>query len=69
MYNVTLTRSFPVLFSGEAKIITYSEYVFEVLGIEHKKRLRHIVICGLPVSTMVLHYIIKGTIFVKTYWI
>jgi len=39
--------------------------VFVALGIHHKMRVLHIVICGLPGSTIFLHCIIKGMIFVK----
>jgi hypothetical protein len=37
---------------GKAKIITYSECVFVALVIQHAMRMRHIINCGLPVSTI-----------------
>ena len=37
--------------------ITYSEYVFVALSIQHVIRMRSIVICGLPRSTIFLHII------------
>ena len=37
--------------------ITYSECVFVVLGIQHGMRMQHIVICGLPGSTIFFHII------------
>ena len=43
--------------SGEAKIIAYSECVFAALVIQHAMRMRHIVICGLPGSTIFFHVI------------
>jgi len=44
--------------------ITQPEYVFVGLGRLHAKRMRHVVIYGLPPSTtfFFLHYLIKGTI-------
>jgi len=42
-------------------LITYSEYVFVVLGVQNAMRVRHIVICGLFGATQFLH-IINGMI-------
>jgi hypothetical protein len=38
-------------YSGKSVSITYSEIVFLALGIQHKMRMRHILICGLPGCT------------------
>jgi len=37
--------------------ITYSECVFLALAIQRKMRMRHIVVCDLPRSTLFLHII------------
>jgi hypothetical protein len=42
---------------GKAISITYSECVFVALSIQHAKRMRHIVICGLSGSTKFIHII------------
>jgi len=58
MYNVTLMRvRVTISCSGKAMSITYSECVFVVLGAQHAMHVRHIVICGLPRSTILLHII------------
>ena len=52
--------------SGKATSIIYCEYGFVASGIQHAKRRRHIVICGLSVSTIFFpRYLINGTIFEK----
>ena len=38
-------------------IITYFEWVYVVFGIQHAMRMRHIVICVLPGSTIFFHII------------
>jgi hypothetical protein len=42
-------------FSGQALNIITSECVFVALRIQHAKRTRHIVLCGLPHSTIFFH--------------
>jgi len=37
--------------------ITYSEYTFAALGTQRETRMRHVVICGLSNSTIVVHII------------
>jgi len=43
--------------SGKAISITYSECVFVALGTQREMRMRHILICDLPGSTILFHII------------
>jgi hypothetical protein len=48
--------------SGKAIRITYSECAFLTLRIQHAMCMRHIVICGLPSSTIFFHIFEKKVI-------
>ena len=54
-YNVTMRRPCNHCCSGKVISITYSECVSIALCIQHAMRMRHIVICGLPGSTIFFH--------------
>jgi len=57
MYDVTQARSCNHCCSGKTISITYSESVFVALGIQRRMHMRHIVIYGLPGSTVFFHII------------
>jgi len=62
MYNEALSCNRSC--SGQTISITYCEFVFVALGIQHAMRMRHIVICGLPRSATFFHITSQtGTIF------
>jgi hypothetical protein len=48
IYINTEARSLNYYFRRKAISITYSEYVFVGLVIQHEKCMRHILTCGLP---------------------
>jgi len=67
-YNVIVRRVRANHFcSGKAISTTYSvcERVFVALGIQHSMRLRYIVICGLPGSTIFFHIMSQTARFKK----
>ena len=55
-YNVALRRLRAIIDALENKIsITYTECVFVALCMQHATRIRHIVICGMSGSTILVH--------------
>ena len=63
-YNVNSNaRSRNHCCSGKAVRITYSKCVSVTMVIQHAKRMRHIVICGLPPFYIAFtHYLTNGTV-------
>jgi hypothetical protein len=58
MQNVILRRGLATIVALEKAVsITYSEYVFVVLGIQHAMHMCHFVIRALSGSTIILHII------------
>jgi hypothetical protein len=57
-YNVTMGRTRVTIVAVEiSRPTAYSEFVFVDLRTQHAMRTRHILICGLPVSTIFFaHY-------------
>jgi hypothetical protein len=48
--------------------ITYSECMFVALVMQHAMRMRHIVICDLPSSTIFFHIIVTNKMCVLIYY-
>jgi len=56
----------PLLMWKSKDYYTTQVYVFLALVIQHAMHMCHIVVCGLPHSTIFfLHFLINGTIFKK----
>ena len=61
--KVILKRVRATIVAVETAIsITYSEFVFVALGMQHAMRMLHIIICGLPLLYIIFPHHIKGTI-------
>ena len=66
MYNVTQRRVRATIVAVRKVIsVTYSECVFLTTDIQHAMRMRLIVICGLPGSTIFFHIVSQNARFKK----
>jgi hypothetical protein len=68
MYNTTQRRFRGTIVAVEKERVLYKMSVCLALGIQHAMRMRHIVVCSLPRSTIFFHFfVINGTNFEKCY--
>ena len=66
MYNVTIRSVRVTIVAVKKQCVAYSECACVALGIHHVMHMRHVVIDGLPGSTIYFtHYFINGTILDK----
>jgi len=70
MFNVTMRRVHANIVAVEKQEVFHIlDRVFVALGIQHAKRLRHIVICRLPPHYNIFpHYLINGTMCVSIFY-
>ena len=54
-YNTTLRRVRGTIVAVQKQWVLHKMSVFVALGIQHAMRMRHIVICGQPRSTIFFH--------------
>jgi hypothetical protein len=57
MHNVTLRRVRATILAVEKQETLQTLSVLPALGIQHAMRVRHVVICGLPRSTVFFNFI------------